>query len=258
MSTKLVGATAGALALVGGALVAAAPVASADPEQGSWHLWNATTDEAVVVDDELSGSAVLKLYTEINFTPWIFECRIPVGELAYTVTEDDVEPVGPEETVDLQIIPPAILSDSGSAPGQAVCQDVSNAAYGSGQNVDVTTDGLTPWILHVTTPAAPDPMDDPVYDGPVELGIDVPQNGIDFVDRTIGCWGQGPTNTGGVTVEGEYDTTSGELIPDTPQGFEAWSPDDSCVFVNTTLMAGSVVTLDPVLTLKWVPEGASS
>ncbi len=261
MNGRMLGATLGAVALVGGAVVAAAPSATAIPgqQEGKWHIQSPTSSHEVV-----GAWFVLRYYVEINFVPTNIECRIPPGLLSHTIATGDLDPVDAEETIELAFIPPAIISDSGDAPGASVCQDVTLAPYGSGQNLDVTTDGVMTWTMEITAPAAPmdddpkyDPMDtayDPVYDGTMMASVGIPQDGIDLVDPSIGCRAQAPATSGGVTIDGEYDASTGEMTPDTPQGFVAYSPDSSCVVENAELVAGTNATLDPILTLQWVPD----
>ncbi len=274
MNKKILGAALGAAALMSGAMVSTAPAASADPlpHAGNWWLAYNTSGADAQTDDTITGTAILEFYTEINFTPTRIECQIPAGLFTYDLQSIDLGPHAANTVVDLDLTPPVGISSSALPNGDGVCQDVTLAPYGSGQDLDVTTDGVTPWTVHVTTPAAPGSGDPHLFDGIMAGSVDIPERAIDFEDPSIGCWAQGPITDGNGTpqnVAGTYDTISGDLIPTFTEespledvdgiGFEADSPDDSCVVDNTYLLEDSLISIfkssdsTKKLTVEWKP-----
>ncbi len=251
MSKKILGAALGAAALLCGGMVATMPIASADPlpHAGAWWLAYHPSGDDAEEDDAITEMAVFNFRTEINYVPTNIECRVPQNRFIYTLQSSDLGPHAASGVVDLDLVPPAVISESGDPTGTAVCQDVSQAPYGSGQSLDATTDGMTPWSVHIEVP--PVPLWSHLFGGTVEGGLSIPEDGIEFADPSIGCTAQVPHTLGGVTIEGEYEI--GELTLDTPQGLDAWSPDNSCLVENTELITPSVITLYPALTFSWKP-----
>src|SRR5699024_8002587 len=192
------------------ALIAAvtAPAAYGDP--GAWSLGYDNGSLAEPGDRITNVDTTELTFTgKYNGAPATVECVIDPEVFNYSVP-DPVPSDEPGGSISLEIAPPTTIGGANDVNGHCT-EDVS------GNVVELTIPAGTEWTLTVNVPDTTSP-------GPWTSSLDgsltVPQDTVTVTSTflpgsggTPPCVISGPTDNGGLTVDGTYDPTTGAMAP---------------------------------------------
>jgi len=224
------------------ALVAAMTAPAAYGESGAWSLGyddgNIARPGQQITNTD---TTELKFTGKYNGAPATVQCSIDPGSFSYDVP-DPVPADVPGGSISLDIAPPTTIGGADDENGRCT-ESVS------GNVVELTIPSGTQWTLTVNLPDATSP-------GPWTSGLGgslhVPQGTVTVTStflpgagNTPPCVISGPTDSGGLTVDGDYDPGTGAMTPTGNPSFGLDTSQCPQVATSPTLQDATVTLAGP-------------